>query len=188
MDAIQALTQRVSIVQVGEPAPSAQQREILFRAAARAPDHGLLRPWRFLTIEGDARARLAELFVAALQAQPEEPTPQALEKARHKALHAPLVVAVVATLQEHPKVPVVEQQITAGCAVQGLLQAAFALGLGAFWGSGPLAYDPRVAQGLGLADNEQLLGFVYLGTPEKAPRAPAQVNTADFVSAWSAPL
>ena len=90
MDALVALTQRVSVSRLVEPAPSAEQRELLFKAALRAPDHAQLRPWRFLSIEGDARQRLGELFVRALQESPET-APAALDKALAAPLRAPLL-------------------------------------------------------------------------------------------------
>lgn len=184
MDALEALTQRVSIAKLTEPAPNAQQRDLLFRAALRAPDHGLLRPYRFLTVEGEARERLGDLFAAALERGNEPPKPEAVEKARRNPLRAPLIVVIVARVLNHPKVPGLEQQLTAGCAAHGIIQAAHALGLGAIWRSGPLAYDQHVATGLGLAEYEQCLGFIYLGTPDKEPRTAPQLSTANFVSAW----
>jgi nitroreductase len=185
MDALEALTQRVSVAKLSEPAPDAQQREVLFRAALRAPDHGLLRPWRFLTIEGEAREKLGDLFADALQRGEEPPKPEALDKARRNPLRAPLIVVVIARVLKHPKVPGLEQQLAAGCAAHGILQAAYAMGLGAIWRSGPLAYHPIVAKGLELAEYEQCLGFIYLGTPDKEPRPAPQLSTANFVSAWS---
>ena len=104
MDALVALTQRVSVSRLVEPAPSAEQRELLFKAALREPDHAQLRPWRFLSIEGDARQKLGELFVKALQENPET-APSALDKAQAAPLRAPLLLVVIASPKEHAKVP-----------------------------------------------------------------------------------
>lgn len=187
MDALDALLNRVSVPRLVEPAPDVAQRELLFRAALRAPDHAQLRPWRFLTVEGAARERLGELFAHALSADAnaETPSEQALDKARAMPLRAPLLVVVIAHVQNHFKVPAQEQIIATGCAAYGLLLAAHAQGIGAVWRTGELAYNARVAKGLGLHDHEQIIGFLYLGTPERELRTPPQLDVADFVSVWT---
>lgn len=184
MDAVDALLNRVSVPRLREPAPDAAQRELLFRAALRAPDHGQLRPWRFLTVEGAARERLGELFAQALAAGTDGASEEALAKARAMPLRAPLLVVVIARVQAHFKVPAQEQVIAAGCAAHAMLLAAHAQGIGAVWRTGELAYNARVAAGLGLAENEQVIAFLYMGTPERELRTPQPLAVADFVSAW----
>lgn len=184
MEALDALLNRVSVPRLIDPAPNAAQREILFGAALRAPDHGQLRPFRFLTVEGAAREGMGELLVQALQLSGAEVTPQALDKARLGPMRAPLVVVVIAKLQDHFKVPKQEQRIAAGCAAHAILIAAFALGVGAVWRTGELSYSAHVAKGLGLAANEEVVAFLYLGTPQHEPRTAPKLNTADFVSEW----
>ena len=183
MEALDALLNRVSVPRLTEPAPNAAQREGLFQAALRAPDHGQLRPWRFLTIEGQGRERLGELFAQALQAKGDA-SPAALDKARAMPLRAPLLIVVVATLQDHVKVPKSEQRLAAGCAAHGILIAAHAQGIGAVWRTGDMAFDAHVHQGLGLADNEELIGYLYVGTPLAEPRTPPVLKTEDFVAPW----
>lgn len=184
MQALDVLLNRVSVPRLVDPAPDAAQREVIFGAALRAPDHGQLRPYRFITVEGGARERMGDLLVQALQAGDGEMTPQALEKARLGPLRAPLVVVVVARLQEHYKVPKSEQLITAGCAAHGVLLAAYALGVGAVWRSGELSYSPVVAEGFGLGAGEEVIGFLYLGTPLNPPRVAAKVDAGSYVSQW----
>lgn len=184
MEALDALLNRVSVPRLVEPAPDAAQREVLFQAASRAPDHGQLRPWRLLTIEGAAREQLGVLLAEAVQAQGDA-TQAALDKAHAMPLRAPLLVVVVATLQDHFKVPKAEQRLTAACAAHSILLAAYAQGIGAVWRTGELSYSPHVANGLGLADNEEVIGFLYVGTPLNPPRTAPVVAVEDFVSAWS---
>jgi len=184
MEALDALINRVSVPRVIDPAPDATQRELLFRAALRAPDHGQLRPWRFLTVEGAAREKLGELFAEVVAAGPGEVKPEALSKARAMPLRSPLLVVAIARLQDHPKIPQQEQLLSAGCAAHGLLIAAHALGLGAVWRTGDLAYDKRVAAGLGLSSEERIVAFLYVGTPAGELRTPPELTLADFVSAW----
>lgn len=184
MEALDLLLARVSVPRLIEPAPDAAQREILFSAALRAPDHGQLRPFRFLTVEGDARERMGALLAEALQQGGGEIEEKALDKARNGPLRAPLVVVVIARLQEHHKVPKSEQLITAGCAAHGVLLAAYALGIGAVWRTGELSYSPHVAKGLGLEADEEVIAFLYLGTPQNPPRVASKVDVVDFVSEW----
>ncbi|MCW3150773.1 NAD(P)H nitroreductase [Stutzerimonas stutzeri] len=186
MDALDLLLNRVSVTRLCDPAPDAAQLDLLFRAALRAPDHAQLRPWRFLTVAGEAREQLGELFATALLAREPDSTAEALQKARNMPLRAPLLVVVIARLQAHPKVPESEQLLAAGCAAHGLLLAAHAQGIGAVWRTGDFAYDPTVSSGLGLSAQERVLGFLYLGTPEGRVRTAPVLDPADFVSAWAA--
>ncbi|MEB0206505.1 NAD(P)H nitroreductase [Pseudomonas sp. CCC3.1] len=185
MEALDALLNRVSAPRLLDPAPSAEQREVLFAAALRAPDHGQLRPYRFLTVEGEARNQLGEILAEAVQAQGGEVTQAALDKARAMPLRAPLVVVVVARLQDHFKVPKSEQLITAGCAAHAIELAAYAQGIGAVWRTGELSYNTHVAEGLGLTNGEEVVAFLYLGTPQNELRAAPKVSSAEFVKAWS---
>jgi nitroreductase len=184
MDALDLLLNRVSIARLSEPAPSADQLQTLFAAALRAPDHKQLRPWRFLTIQGEARYQLGELFAKAILTRNPDSAPEALMKARNMPLRAPLLVIVVACIQEHPKVPAQEQILAAGCAAHGIELAAYAMGLGAIWRSGELTHDPVVCDGLGIDEHEEIVGFIYLGTPEVEPRKPASLGLDRFVKSW----
>lgn len=184
MEALDVLLNRVSVPRLIDPAPNAAQREILFGAAMRSPDHGQLRPYRFITVEGQARERMGDLLVQALEQGGGEITLQARDKARLGPLRAPLIVVVIAKLQDHYKVPRAEQLITAGCAAHGVLLAAYAQGVGAVWRTGELCYSPVVAEGFGLAADEEVIAFLYLGTPQNPPREAQKVDTAPFVSAW----
>jgi nitroreductase len=184
MEALDVLLNRVSVPRLIDPAPDAAQREILLGAAMRSPDHGQLRPYRFITVEGQARERMGELLVQALESSGVEATQQALDKARLGPLRAPLIMVVVARLQDHFKVPRKEQLITAGCAAHGVLLAAHALGLGAVWRTGELCYSPVVAKGLGLNADEEIIAFLYLGTPQNSPRDVQKIDAGQLVCAW----
>ncbi|WP_022723189.1 nitroreductase [Rhodopseudomonas sp. B29] len=149
------------------PGPSAEELETILTIGARVPDHGKIGPWRFIVFEGDARARggavIAEVFA---RKHPEAgETDIAVEKAR--LMEAPLVIAVVSSPKPHPKVPAWEQELSAGASCMNIVAAATALGYGANWLSGWIAYDRDVLSGLGLKDNEKLAGFIYIGTKTK---------------------
>lgn len=184
MDALDLLLGRVSVARLTEPGPRPEQLDLMFRAGLRAPDHAQLRPWRFLLVEGDARARLGEVLAEAVLRQSGDAKPEALDKARRMPLRAPTLVVAIARFTAHPKVPESEQLLAAGCAVHGLLLAAHAQGVGAIWRTGELSHDPQVAGALGLQAHERLLGFIYLGTPEGGLRTPPVLEPADFVARW----
>lgn len=183
--ALDLLLTRRSPWPLAEPIPSEAELQRAFAAAMCAPDHGALRPWRFVLIRGAARERLGDLFVQAARLR--DPAADA-ERFRRKALVAPLLVAVVAHLQPHPKVPEIEQTVATGAAAMNLLNALHLQGYGCFWVSGPNAYDPTVHVGLGLAANEQLLGFVYVGTPQNGDKQPPpRAAAAPHVREWRGP-
>ncbi|MFW1678376.1 nitroreductase [Pontibacter sp. JAM-7] len=183
MDALSLLHERVSMPLLEAPGPTSEQLEQIFTAAVRAPDHGALKPWRFLLIEGEDRAALGELFTqAALSDNPDLPA-ERRQKTAGKPLRAPCIVVVIAKAVEHAKVPVLEQQISAGCCAQNMILAAHALGLGAMWRTGSMAYHPTVHQGLGLVPEESIIGYVYFGTPVRQRRVP-KLETSKFVARW----
>lgn len=185
MQALDALLNRVSVPRLVEPAPTPEQREVLFAAAMRAPDHGQLRPWRFLTVEGQARHRMGQLLAEAARLNDPQASEAAVEKALNGPLRAPLVVVVIARLQEHFKVPKSEQLLAVACAAHGILLAAYAQGIGGVWRTGELSYSPHVAQGLGLEDGEQVIGFLYLGTAQKEARTAPREDIGQFVQQWT---
>lgn len=170
MDVLEAIATRSSVSALSEPGPTDAQLAILLRAAARAPDHARLRPWRFLIIRGEARQRFGDLVADALRASEPGVAPEALDRERLKPLRAPAILVVAVTPTPHPKVPEIEQILAGGAATQNILLAAHALGLGAIWRTGAPAYDPRVVEALGFPPQTRIIGFVYLG----APTAPAK--------------
>lgn len=184
MDALTALHERVSVTRLAEPAPSQTQREALFRAALRAPDHAWLRPWRFLVIEGDDRRRLGELFAQASLADSPGLSEEALERMRRKPERAPLLIVAVSTHHQHPKVPPGEQDMSCAVAVGNMLLAAHAMGLGAVWRTGSMASHPVVRRGLGLADSEQVVAYLYLGQPVGPLKALPELRPEDFFQSW----
>lgn len=186
MEALELLLNRTSCGQLVEPAPSAEQRQIMYRAASRAADHGSLRPWRFVEIEAEGLTALGELLAEATLARNPEATESLLASTKNKAKRAPLIVAAVACYSEHPKVPQWEQLVTAGAAAQNLINAAFAQGIGAYWRTGPLSESETVSRGLGLADNEKLIGFIYLGAPGISGKEAPGIDLDAYISAWPA--
>lgn len=186
MDALTAINTRTTVGQLVEPAPRGAELDALFAAATRAPDHGRLRPWRFFTIDGDARAAFGEVMAQSLLRRDPNASAENMERERAKAQRSPLIVAVAAKIDpKHPKIPAVEQLLAAGAAAQNLLLAAHAKGYGAAWKTGPATYDEQVRAAFGLGPDDALVGFVYLGTPLRAPLPAPAGETATVVSAWT---
>ena len=184
MDALKALHERVSVPRLMGPAPTLVQREALFRAALRAPDHAYLRPWRFLVVEGDGLERLGELFGRSALSDCADITAETLARYQGLPLRAPMMVIAISCHQAHPKVPEIEQDLACGVAVGNMLLAAHALGLGAVWRTGELAYHSVVREGLGVADNERIIAFLYLGQPLGARKALPELAVEDYFQTW----
>lgn len=184
-EALDLLLQRHSPWPLTDPAPSAQDLDLVFQAALRAPDHGQLQPWRFITIRGEARLALGEVFAqAARQRDPEEDG----ERFRNKAMAAPLLIALCARVLAPHKIPESEQVLAVGAAAMNMLNALHLLGYGGFWATGLNSYDPRVQRALGLGEADRLLGFLYVGTAKEATRAPERRAPESFVREWTGPV
>lgn len=154
---------RRTVSRLTDPGPDAAALAAMLDAADAAPDHGRLHPWRFVVLDAAVRDRLADAYAAAAAARGEDA--EGVARARSKPLRGPCVVAAVARTVAHPKVPAWEQLAAAACAVQNLCLAATALGFGSAWRTGTAVEEPGVRAVLGLADDEQLIGFVHIGTP-----------------------
>ncbi len=154
------------------PGPSPKQIADILRAGARAPDHGKLFPWRFILFEGKARNRAGDILADVMQAEGERD--KQVEEERGRFLRAPLVIGVISSARELHKIPVWEQELSAGAVCQNLLIAATASGFVAQWVTEWYAYHPVVKERLGLKAGERIAGFVYIGTAkdelEERPR------------------
>lgn len=163
MDMLAGIESRTSALKLAAPGPSREQIETIVRAGARAPDHGRLRPWRFVVLEGDARARLGDAMAAMTLAKYPNSTPEQLNGERAKPMRAPTIVALGAKVMKG-KIPEIEQVMAVAAAAQNMMLAAHALGYGAMWKTGGAAYDTGVKALLGLAPEDHIVGFIYLGT------------------------
>ncbi len=168
-----------------EPAPDDAQLRQIFELAMHAPDHGRLRPYRFVTIRGEARHALAEVFAAAVQKRDPEVTQAYLKKQKDKPLRSPLIVVVVACLSDNPKIPEIEQMLSAGATAHGILLASNVMGFGSIWLTGDNAYDSSVCEALGLDSNEKIVSFIYLGTEISATPHPPKPDLDEKITEWT---
>ncbi len=187
MQAIEAILTRVTVppVKMGEPGPDDAALGRMLEAAAAAPDHGRLQPWRFLVVRGEGRAALGELFARGLATERPDTSPGELEKQRTAPLRAPLIIVAIARPDpDHPKIPAWEQQASAACAVHNLLLAAHALGFAGKWATGGNAASRLVCAGLGLVAGEHVAGFLYIGSALDVPPVPPRPAPAAIAKAW----
>jgi len=184
MEAIEALTTRVSGSALVDPAPDELVLHTILSAALRAPDHGRLRPWRFTVVRGAARRRLGELMATAYQRRHPDAVPAQIEKEKGKPLRAPLILVVAAKVDEHSNIPAIEQVLSAGAAAQNVMVAAFALGFGCAWKTGEAAYDPEIKSAFGLAPTDAIVGFLYLGSNASPPAPSAPLDPSDHMVEW----
>ncbi|MDR4305013.1 nitroreductase [Chelatococcus sambhunathii] len=187
LDAIELLKSRRSVPAnaLAEPAPSAEELDTMLTIAARVPDHGKLAPWRFIVIEGPARAelggRLAELMKAS---DPEAPAGKV--EAVANFCGSALIVAVVSRAGPHVKIPEWEQELSAGAVCMNLSIAVNALGYGAQWLTGWAAYDPKAREVIGLQQNERIAGFIHIGTPTERWTDRPRPELSEVVTRWGA--
>ena len=179
------MLQRNSTPSLSAPAPSGAVLDSIYQAALRAPDHGKLRPWRYLTIEGDALNKLGDLFAESSKLENSNLSPEQENKFRKMPLRAPMVIVAIAKIQANHKIPEIEQTVSLGVGVGYLLLALQAEGFGGMWRTGPLAYNKGVHKGLNLNKGEHIVGFLYVGTPEGKAKSIPQNNISDFVARWA---
>lgn len=167
------------------PGPSEAQLHELLALAAAAPDHGEITPWRFVVVPPEARHRLGEAFARALRERDPAATPQQLDDARDKAHRAPLLLVAIARLgPAQPDTPALERLVSLGAAIQNLLLGAHAMGFGAGLTSGRAMSSPALAALLGLADHEQAVCCVNVGTVARRPRSTRVRPAPETFTRW----
>ncbi len=183
--AVQLIQSRrnVSPRRLVEPGPTQQQLSAILSAAAAAPDHGLLMPWRFVVVPVDKRHVLAEAFALALVDRDPGATLEQIEAARNKAYRSPyLMLAIVRLGAADQTIPDAERLVSLGCAIQNVLLAATAAGFGSGLTSGQSMASPRLSAVCGVGDNEQLVCCVNIGTVSKTKTSFTRPDLSAFVS------
>lgn len=175
--------QNISPKRLVEPGPHAGQIAQLFSAAAAAPDHGLLTPWRFVMVPAHRRADLAEVFALALIDRDPGATLEQIEAAREKAHRAPFLMLAVARLGPcEPDIPVLERMVAVGAAIQNLLLSAHSQGFGSSLTSGQAMQSPRMQALFELQPGEEAVCFVNVGTVSRRKMPRLRPDATRFVS------
>lgn len=170
---------------LGPPGPTPVELETILTIAARVPDHKKLVPWRFIVFEGEARLRFGEIVAQACIAEEKEaPSEVRLAMERGRLSRAPLVVAAISRVFERRGTPEWEQVLSAGAACFNLCLAANAMGYGTSWITEWIAYNRQVRAALGLAGNERVAGFIYIGTPVERSGERERPVLSDIVTQW----
>lgn len=161
------LIERSSSPRVTDPAPNEEQLKKMIQAALRAADHGGLRPWRYIVTSGDAREKLGEEFLKiALSENPQLEDSQQ-QKIKSKPFRAPMIITAICQPVDHPKVPIWEQELSTAAACQNIINAAYMMGIGAYWRTGKVIFSPRLKKYFNVSEKGSIIGFIYLGTPIK---------------------
>lgn len=179
MDALDLLTARRSCAALKAPAPEGEALETILRAALRVPDFRALRPFEFILAKDEGLDRLGAILQQAAIASGQPP--ENVARAPKMPRCAPLVIIVVARARESVVVKLLEQRLTAGCAVMAMQMAAVALGFSGIWRSGWPMFDRGLHEALGLGPDDQIVGFLYLGTAITAPGPAAPTDPHDYV-------
>ena len=168
MELFDAIASRSMAKQLSGPGPSAEQIARLVEAAGHAPDHGRLKPWRFIAVDGVDREPFANAVAQSRRDQMPAFTDEQMEIEREKIRRSPsILVAGCVVRKDIPKVPEIEQVIAVGAAVENLMLAANDLGIGVMWKTGPAAYSARVKAAVGLAADDHIVAILHLGTKVK---------------------
>lgn len=165
------------------PGPDAEQLREMLTIAARTPDHGKLAPWRFVIVEGNRREALAGLLVDAYRAERPDAGRLEIEAMQQFAHQAPTLVVVLSSPKESSKIPLWEQQLSAGAVAMNLLHAAHAMGFVGGWLTGWPAYSDAVRDAFGAAP-ERIAGFVFIGSPSRDLEERPRPDMDMIVSYW----
>lgn len=181
MNALDNILNRVSARTLTEPHPTQDEMDKVFRAALRAPDHAWLRPSSFIQVTGDGIDKLSEIFEEYAKTVPGIKN-EIITKYKSAPYRAPMIVILINSIKEHPKVPEIEQKLSTAASAQNILLSLNALGYSAIWRTGKLAFNPFIASRLNLEANQEILGYIYIGTANGTNKKIPELDIEDFVS------
>ena len=179
MNSIELLLNRQSNPFLTQPAPSGVMLENILNAGMKVPDHGGLAPWQFIIAEQAGLDKLSGIFHSAMAKVTDDESK--LDKAKSMPYRAPMIIIIATKYQAHAKVPKQEQLIAAGCTVHAMQMACFAQGIGAVWRTGDFSYNNEVKASLAIDTDEDIVGFLYLGTIQKVLPEKPRKNSQDFM-------
>ena len=181
MDAIKNILNRVSARELSPPYPSKEEMNLVYQAALRAPDHAWLRPSSFIEVKDDGLDKLSKIFYnfALLK---KDISNEIIEKYKNAPYRAPMIIILVNSYKEHPKVPDIEQKLSTATAAQNIMLALNAMNYSAIWRTGKLAFNEVIQKELNLKNNQTILGYLYVGTETGRKKKVPSLDVEDFVS------
>ena len=181
MDALDNILNRVSARSLKSPHPSKEEMDIVYKAALRAPDHAWLRPSSFIEVSGKGLDKLSKIFFEFANTVPDIKD-EIKEKYKNAPYRAPMIIILVNTFKDHPKVPKIEQKLSTAAGAQNILLSLNALGYSAIWRTGKLAFNPFVSRELGLNMDQEILGYLYVGTSDGKNKRIPELDIENFVT------
>lgn len=167
---------------MGEPGPDAETLRAILTIGARVPDHRRVTPFRFVLFEGEARAAFGGVLAETFAAENPDADEARIAVERNRFLRAPVVIAVISSVQPDHKTPVWEQTLTAGAVCQNILIASSAFGFAAQWITEWYAFHDEINKALSMTDDENIAGYIYIGTAKEDPKERARPVLDDIVA------
>ncbi|HTI08536.1 MAG TPA: nitroreductase [Puia sp.] len=137
----------------------------LLENANWAPNHKQTEPWRFIVFSGEGRKKFASFQASRYKETAGEKFRQdKVDKLLSNPLLCSHIIAIILKRSTTVSIPEVEEVAAVACAVENIYLSAAAYGLGGYWSTGGITYDPAARDFLHLEGEDRLLGFFYLGT------------------------
>ena len=184
MKAIENILSRNSISKLGNPHPTSEEMDLIYKAALRAPDHAWLRPSEFIEITGSGLDKLSNIFQQYAIENIEDINEQKITKYKNAPYRAPMVIVLISSIKKHDKVPKIEQILSTAAAVQNMLLALHALNYGAIWRTGVFALNDKIGEYFDLSKNQEILGYLYVGKPTMKPKNIPEVDVEKYIKRW----
>ena len=181
MDALNNILNRVSARELAQPYPSNDEMKLVYQAALRAPDHAWLRPSSFIEVKDEGLDKLSKIFheyALTLDGLSEE----IINKYKNAPYRAPMIIILVSSFKEHPKVPAIEQKLSTATAAQNISLALSAMKYSCIWRTGKLAFNKSIQKSIGLNENQEIIGFIYVGTETGKKKQIPTLDIDEFVA------
>ena len=181
MEALDNILNRVSARKLSKPYPNKEEMKLVYKAALRAPDHAWLRPSSFIEVKDDGLDKLSKIFFNYGESSVDI-SDEIAEKYKNAPYRAPMIIILVNSFKEHPKVPEIEQKLSTATAAQNIMLALNAMKYSCMWRTGKLAFNKSVQKSIGLKDNQEILGYIYVGTETGKKKRIPSLDIDQFVT------
>ena len=181
MEALNNILNRVSARELSSPYPTKDEMDLVYKAALRAPDHAWLRPTSFIEVKDEGLDRLSKIFFDFGNSK-KNITEEVLDKYKNAPYRAPMIIILVNTHKEHPKVPSIEQKLSTAAAAQNIMLALNAMNYSCIWRTGKMAFNEVIRDALGLSNEQEVLGYLYIGTEVGDKKKIPNLDIDNFVS------